>query len=371
MAAAGCIYALGAAFAVRWFARRPRPLAPRCPSVTILKPLRGAETGLYESLASFCVQDYPAPVQIVFGTGSADDPCVPVVRKLIGDFPGCDLALIIDERIHGTNGKVSTLVNLERHIRNELIVVSDSDILVQPDYLRGIAGSFEHRDVGLVTCLYRGNAQAGVWSRLSALAIDYHFLPSVLVGLGLRMAHPCLGSTIALGRTTLRRIGGFQAFARQLADDYALGAAVRDAGMDVAIAAPVVAHSCTERSARELFGHELRWARTIRAIDPKGFAGSVVTHPLPFALLFAALSGFDPFAWIVVDAAIACRLLLMLAVDRSFPGQPRGRWLLPLRDLLSFAIFLASFFVGKVSWRGRRYRVLADGTLSPVNETAP
>lgn len=370
--AVGCIYALGAAFAVRSFARASGAQSSGShPGIAVLKPLRGAEPGLYQALASFCVQDYPGPVQILFGAREAADACVPVVRKLIAAFPACDLELVIDGQVHGANGKVSNLINLARRIRHDLVVVSDGDIRVQNDYLGGIAGAFAAPDTGLVTCLYRGEPQAGLWSRLSAMAIDYHFLPSVLVGLRLRLAHPCLGSTVAFTRETLTRIGGFAAFADQLADDYAIGAAVRQTGKHIVVASPVVTHICSERTARELVHHELRWARTIRAIDPKGFAGSVVTHPLPFALLFAVVSGFSPVGWLAIAAALACRVVVMYQVDHAFPGVSHSRWLLPLRDLLSFVIFAASFFVAVVSWRGQRYRVGADGTLTPWKETAP
>lgn len=370
--ALACVYALGAVFAVRAFARGSHTsILSSYPSIAVLKPLRGAEPGLYEVLASFCVQDYPGPVQIVFGVRDAADACVPIVRKLIADFPDCDLELVIDAQMHGANGKVSNLINLSRRIRHDLLVVSDSDIRVPPGYLRGIVTPFMSPDIGLATCLYRGEPQAGLWSRLSAMAIDYQFLPSVLVGLRLRLADPCLGSTIAFTRETLKRIGGFAAFADQLADDYAIGAAVRQTGQQIVVAAPVVTHVCSERTARDLVSHELRWARTIRAIDPKGFAGSVLTHPLPFALLFAALSGFGPLGWMAIALALACRLAVLHQVDRAFPGVSHPRWLLPLRDLLSFLVFVSSFFVAVVSWRGQRYRVHADGTLSPWKETAP
>lgn len=371
VAGLGSLYALGAAIAVLAFARRPVVPAQRFPGIAIMKPVRGAEPGLYEALASFCTQDYPAPVQILFGASRADDPCVPVLRKLIGDFPACDLELIIDGQTHGANGKVNSLINLTRRIRHELVIVSDGDIQVQPDYLRGVVSAFTDEEVGLVTCMYRGVPQAGLWAQLSAMGIDYHFLPNVLVGASLKLAHPCLGSTIALRRDTLDRIGGFRPFADHLADDYAIGAAVRGTGLNVALGAPVVSHLCTERTARELLRHELRWARTIRAIDPVGFAGSVVTHPLPFALLFAALSGFSWPGWTAIAVALACRLVVVRAVDRCTPGVAHAKWLLPMRDLLSFAIFVSSFFVGVVSWRGQRYRVLADGTLSRLNDTVP
>ena len=146
---------------------------------------------------------------------------------------------------------------------------------------------------------------------------------------------------------------------------------MRDASKHIVVAPPVVTHLCCERTARELLHHELRWARTIRAIDPKGFAGSVLTHPLPFALLSAALSGFARAGWLAIALALACRLAVLREVDRAFPGVSHSRWLLPVRDILSFFIFTASFFVAVVNWRGQHYRVGADGTLMPWKETTP
>jgi len=200
------------------------------------------------------------------------------------------------------------------------------------------------------------------------MGIDYHFLPNVLVGLQLGMARPCFGSTIALRRETLAEIGGFEAFAGYIADDYAIGEAVRAAGMKVAIPSLVLAHSCTERSAVELLRHELRWVRTLRAVAPAGYAGMVITHPLPFALLGAWLSGFGIPGMASVAAAIACRLVLQLQVDHALRVSMGRWWLGPARDLLASAMYVAGFFGDVVSWRGRRYKVRADGTLVPVVE---
>src|SRR5262249_48223926 len=155
---------------------------------------------------------------------------------------------------------------LEGRIRHEVVILADADIRVRPDYLREVIAALELPNVGGVTCLYRGVARGGVWARLASMGIDYHFLPSVLVGLKLGLARPCFGSTIALRRETLAAIGGFRAFVDYIADDYAIGEAIRSAGMKVAIPSLVLAHSCSERSAAELLGHELRWARTLRAV---------------------------------------------------------------------------------------------------------
>lgn len=367
-AAAGCVYALVAAWSARDFARRAAALAAtNCPAVTILKPLHGSEPDLYGNLAGFCVQDYPSPVQIVFGVADPADPAVAIVRKLIADFPDRDLALTIDAHRHGANGKVSNLINMLGEARHELLVISDSDIVVGRDYLQAVVASLDRPGVGLVTCLYRGAATTGAWARLAAAAIDYHFLPGVLVGLKFGLAKPCFGSTLALRKETLDRIGGLQAVADELADDYALGALVRGAGLTIAMPSMVVAHLCAERSARELFRHELRWARTIRSVDPLGYYGLAITHALPFALLGVLLGGVTPAAMIVVGALV-CRFVLQVELDRSFRLRDDVFWMGPVRDILSFVVFVASFFGRGVEWRGHRYGVRADNKLAYYGE---
>jgi ceramide glucosyltransferase len=200
------------------------------------------------------------------------------------------------------------------------------------------------------------------------MGIDYHFVPGVVVGHPLGLARPCFGSTIALRRETLASIGGFAAFAAHLADDYAIGQAVRDRGLKVAIPPFFVAHACSEQSAAERLRHELRWARTTRAVSPLGFAGSILTHPLPLALIGAGLTGFGVSGIALVGVALGCRLVLQLQVDHTL-GVPADRWWLgPARDLLAFAIHVASYFVSIVSWRGQRYRVRSDGTLTAIGE---
>ena len=367
-AALGCFYALFASWAVRKFMRATASeRAKAYPAVTVLKPLHGAEPGLYRHLAGFCVQDYPSPVQIVFGVADPSDPAVEIVRALIAAFPDRALTLAVNSRRHGVNAKVSNLINMLSEARHDVLVVSDSDIVVAPDYLQKIVASLEQPGVGLVTCLYRGVAATGIWSSLTAAAIDYHFLPNVLVGLKLALATPCFGSTIALRKTTLATIGGFEAVADRLADDYALGALVRRAGLTVAIPHCTVAHVCTERSARDLLGHELRWARTILSIDPFGFAGLVVTHALPLALIGMALGGVTP-AGLIAVVAIVCRFVLQSELDRAFQLRDKLFWLGPLRDVLSFVVFVMSFFSRGIEWRGHRYGVQADKSLAYYGE---
>src|SRR6202163_2255739 len=220
VALAGCVYALGAAFVFRRFVGENGPPPAIFPGVTILKPLRGVEPGLYDDLASFCDQSYPGPVQILFGLEDAADAAIAVVNRLIAEHPGQDLQLILQHAPpSGLNPKVATLIGLQPHIRHDVVVLADADIAVAQDYLCNTVAALGLRDVGAVTCLYRGVPRGGLWARLASMGIDYHFLPNVLVGLSLDLARPCFGSTIAIRRETLAAIGGFEAFLDYIADD--------------------------------------------------------------------------------------------------------------------------------------------------------
>jgi ceramide glucosyltransferase len=367
-AALGCAYALFGTTAARDFARSTAAAPPESfPPVTILKALHGAEPDLYAHLASFCLQDYPSPVQIVFGVADPADPAVAAVRSLVAEFPDRDLELVISSRRHGANAKVSNLINMQSQARHEVLVIADSDIAVPRDYLTTVAATLSQPGVGLVTCLYCGAAANGIWSRLSAAAIDYHFLPNVLIGLKLGLATPCFGSTIALTKATLAKLGGLQLVADQLADDYGLGMAARRAGLKVVIPPLIVTHVCAERSARELLFHEIRWARTIRAVDSLGYAGLAITHAFPLALLGVILGGLTPAAFILA-VALTCRFALQAELRRLFQLRNGIFWLGPIRDILSFIVFVASFLGRRVEWRGQRYGVKADHTLAYYSE---
>jgi ceramide glucosyltransferase len=367
IAISGCIYALFATRLLRRLAQRSSIALTSSPGMTVLKPLCGAEAELEANLASFCDQDYNGNIQLLFGIHDPVDPAGAVVQRLRKRFPNHDIELVVDPSIKGSNRKVSNLVNMLPRVRHEIVAASDSDIRVQRDYLRVVAYALSAPGVGLVTCLYRGIPVAGLWSSLSAAAINQHFLPSVLVGLKLGLARPCFGSTIAIRAETLDRIGGFGAFSQHFADDYAMGEAVRKLGLKLAIPQFLLDHICSEQSFGELFSHELRWARTIRSIDPLGYAGSVATNPLPFALAAAALQGFGAAGFGLIALTLACRLLVSIQVNAMRDGDGRGvsPWLSPLRDLLSFAVFLASFVPRPMIWRGHRCELRPDGTLTP------
>jgi ceramide glucosyltransferase len=369
VALVGCSISLGAMATVRVFGHAHHPIdAMAVKGITVLKPLHGTEPRLYENLLSFLMQEYAGEVQIVFGVGSACDPALVTVRQLMRDFPNRDLDLVIGDGACEGNAKIANLVAMSALIRHEIVVLSDSDMQVRRRYLQQISTALAQPGVGLVTCLYRGESNGGAWSLLSSMAIDFHFLPSVLLGLRLNKARPCMGATMAFSTQTLQAIGGFATFSRHLADDYAIGEAVRAIGQKVVVAPQVIVHRCSEQDVFELFLHEVRWARTLRAIDPAGFAGSFLTNPLPFAIVAVGLRGFDAIGLGGLIATLVCRAALQWQVERTV-GIATHRWLLtPVRDVLSFAVFCASFVVNDVVWRGHRYRIASDGTLTEYRD---
>ncbi len=370
-AGVGCFYLLVSSMAVLRHQRRDR-IPPRSPvSVTILKPLHGAEPRLAERLASFCDQTYGAPVQLVCGVHDAADGAVAAVMQLADANPRADITLKIDGHQHGSNRKISNLANILPLARHETLVIADSDIEVGPNYLASITANLAQSGVGAVTCLYHGVGGPGPWSQLAALAINAHFLPNVVSAVSFGLAQPCFGSTVAMSRATLSRIGGLETFANCLADDYAIGAAVREAGLKVAIPSFSVAHVCFETSLHGLLTHELRAARTIKSIDRLGYCGTIISHPLPLALISVSLGG-GAEAMLLAALALACRGALCLSVEHAFGLQRQAYWLLPFRDLLSFAVFVLSFFGASVSWRGARYRLGRGGRMiSDRHRAAP
>jgi ceramide glucosyltransferase len=256
---------------------------------------------------------------------------------------------------------MSNLMNIIGRAQHDIIVMIDSDILVGRDHLGRVVGQLQQRGVGAVTCLYCGIAGGGLWSRLSAMNVNLQFLPSVIVGIATRLAQPCFGSTVALTRAMLERIGGLQRFVDQLWDDYAIGQAVRETGKRVAISSMTVGHVSAESTGREFFDYQLRNGRTIGSIDPAGYAGAVIIHPFALSLLALLLDPGQP-ALAIVLAAIVSRLALAACMRRRF-GLRSNYWLLPVHDIAAFAIYLMSFFGGTVMWRGQRYRFQSDGSL--------
>jgi ceramide glucosyltransferase len=338
------------------------------PPVTIVKPLHGNEWALLANLSSFCRQDYPGPVQFLFGVHDSADPALQTVDDLRRHFPEADITVVADTRLYGPNRKISNILNMLPQARHDVLVFADSDVSVGPNYLRNVIGELQKPGVGLVTCAYRGQPDPGFWPRLSAKATNYQFLPGVVTGLALGLARPCFGQTIVMRRDTLEKIGGFTPFVRHLAEDHAIGEAVRLIGEKVVIPPFTISHACVESSAAQLIAHELRWSRTIRRIDPLGHLGSALVHPFAFALLAVIFSAGGWWAWSLALAAMCARLALKLLSDRALKQAHRDLWLLPFWDIVSFAIFVASFWSSRVIWRGVSFKVDGDGLLSAAQD---
>jgi len=364
-AALGCIYYVLASYLVIRFRMRRasvrRDDGDASPPMTVLKPLRGAEPRLLGRLSSFCIQKYDGPIQLVFGTHDCTDPAIEVVKRLQADFPEQSITLKIDPQEHGANRKISNLVNMMPLAKNEILIIADSDIEVGPHYYSSVVRELKRNGVGAVTCLYHGVAEAGLWSRLSALTINSYFLPQVILALSFRLAQPCFGSTIAIRRSTLTSVGGFQAFSDVLADDYAIGEAVRACGQAVVVPPMSVAHVCLDNDFRSMMQQQLRFARTIRSIDPLGYVGSIITHPFPLALIGAS-SGSTSCLYLAA-LALGCRVLACVSVERAFRLNWQHYWLIPIQDIISFGAYLGSYMGRTVVWREQRYRVLQDGGL--------
>ena len=367
--ALGCLFMLFAA-ALMWSSTRPQPATEPAPDLTILKPLHGDEAGLYENLASFCEQDYSGAVQIVFGVENPNDPAIAVVERLRAAYPGKALELVIEPRAVGSNPKVANLINMSGRIAHDVIVLADSDIRVRRDYLARLVGALERQGGGAVSCPYYGISTGSLWSQLAQLTIDSHFLPGVVVGARLKLSQPCLGSTIALRRSSLSAIGGFEPLADCLADDYVLGELLRERGEPVSMLPFAVGHVCAESSIVELWRHELRWALTIRTVDPLGYLGWTVSHAFPLALIAWLLGGSWP-AIVLAVAALVCRAVLISATERGYGLPPHPYWLIPVRDLLSFAVFVAGFVARDVSWRGHHYELMSEGILKSDRRLRP
>lgn len=364
MAVVGCAYVIIAALLTARHLSRPESTTLLFSAVSLIKPLHGIYPGMAAVLEGFCDQDYPAPVQIVFGVQDPADPAIALIEDLQARRPDIDIELVIDITQHGINRKISNLINITARARHPLLVHSDADIAVTPDYLRRVNAALRVGGVGAVTCLYVGADDGSPWSRLGAMALNYGFLPNAVLGKVLGMAQPCFGSTIALTSTTLARIGGFQAFSNHLADDYEIGRAVRALGLTIAIPPMAVSHVCIEGSGSHLLDHELRWGRTVRQVDPAGYAGSLITYPFALSLIAGALLGFSLPSLALIFAALGVRLACKACIDRATGARAGHWWLIPARDLLSFGVFIASFTVNNVGWQGRRFRVGRDGVLS-------
>lgn len=379
LAVAGLGYFAAALVAARLFlATHHKQHAAFAPSVSILKSLKGLDPGMLDAFRSHCRQVYAGEYELVFGVGSMSDPAVATVEQLRSEFPEVAIQLIECPESLGTNGKVSTLAQLVPHAHHEFLLINDSDITVGPRYLERILSCFarssmEHprnpQPVGLVTALYRGRALRTLPSRFEALGIATDFNPAVLLSRmlerGLRYG---LGSTLAVRREALERIGGYASLADQLADDYELGARIAQAGYGVQLSPEVVETSIPAYTWRDFADHQLRWLRTVRDARPWGYAGLVFTHGLSWAALNVVVSGLSPMSLWLLGLSFFLRLTLAMTVGAEVLGDHQvlpSLWLLPFRDMVAMGLWVGGFAGNTIVWRGERF-VVQKGKLQKI-----
>jgi ceramide glucosyltransferase len=346
------------------FLRRPKTSAQHTPPVSILKPLKGTDPEMYENFRSHCLQDYP-DYEIIFGVSEPDDPAIKLVDQLKSEFPQRAIRLIVCPRQLGTNIKVSNLAQMLPHARYDHLIVNDSDIRVERDYLRRVLAPLANSEIGLVTCLYRGVANSTLGSRLESLGISTDFCPGVLVARQLEGIKFALGSTMAFRRRDLAAIGGFEALADYLADDYHLGNRIAALGLKVELSDIVVETFLPRYSLREFLAHQLRWARAVRDSRFWGYLGLGISFGLVWALLALILANGAGWAWELFGATAIMRFGVALLVGvRVLHDRYTLRWLLliPLRDAVAMLVWLMSFAGHTVSWRGDIFK-LQDGKL--------
>ena len=372
-ALAGAGYYLVCLWSARSYLRETRlrlhehaALSVSLPPVSILKPLKGVDPQIYESFRSHCDQDYPADYEIIFGVSEADDPAVAIVRRLQQEFPQKRIELIVCSERLGVNVKVSNLVQMLRSARYDTLLVNDSDIRVDPGYLRRVVTPLNDPGIGMVTCLYRGIANATLGSRLEALGISTDFAPGVLVARsvegGVRFG---LGSTLVFRRRELQAIGGFEVLLDYLADDYELGKRIHDLGKRVELSENVVETFLPAYTLTHFFQHQLRWGRAIRDSRRAGYIGLLFTFGLPWALVEAIANYREVWAWVLLMVVAILRVAVALVVGGNVLGDRQALdWLfiLPLRDSIAVLVWIASFGGNTINWRGDAF-VLKNGRL--------
>jgi len=335
--------------------------AVKTAAISILKPVHGRDPRFYEAIRSHAAQDYPE-FEIIFGTRDVADPALQDIERLAREFPGRPIRSVVVNTA-APNAKAGVLSELARLARYPVLLVNDSDILVEPGYLRAVAAPLEDPRNGMVTALYRAAADS-LPARWEALGIATEFAPSVLVARLLGVAEFALGSTMVLRAADLARIGGFAAIENYLADDYQLGLRISRLGGRVVFAPTLVETSLGAESWTEAWKHQLRWSRTIRVSRPSGYYGYIVTHATLWVLVACAAG-----AWRIAAVAMSVRLIAGLSVGVGILKDAavwRQALLIPLRDLWGFAVWAGGLFGDSVEWRGQRLRLRPDGRIEYI-----
>jgi ceramide glucosyltransferase len=367
LALAGSAYFTLCIWAVRRFQGKWRTTvrADFAPPVSLLKSLRGLDPHMYAAFRSHCLQDY-GEYELLFGVSDPGDPALKLVERLQQEFPKRAVRVVPCPMSLGLNGKVSTLAQMLPQARYEHILINDSDIVAGRDYLRRVMSAFAGEQVGMVTTLYRGLAGATLPSKLEALGLSSDFMGGVLVARemegGVRFA---LGATIATTKSVLHEIGGLEALVDHLGDDYELGARTAAAGYKVELADAVVETALPDYSWREFWAHQMRWARNVKDRRRAQYFGLIVTFGLAWGVLAVLAAPWAWWTWAALGVIGVVRAAAAIAIGRGVLADPnvlRDLWLLPLRDFLALAVWLASFAGNKIEWRGLKFKV-RDGKL--------
>ena len=351
--------------ALRYLQVRPPTLLGTEP-ISILKPLAGLDLDLESNLRTFFEQDYPS-FEILFAVRSESDPAVQVVSRLQHEYSKIPSRLVITGEPAYPNAKVFSLEHMMAAAGNDLLVMSDSDIRVTPDLLRTAAAEFQDAPLGVATCPYRAVPGPSFWSRLEATGMNTDFWGGALVARMLEGMRFAVGPTIVARRRVLQAIGGFARLKDYLAEDFVMGQFAADAGHGVILSSYVIEHHIGSATFGENIAHRLRWARSTRRSRPAGYIGQLFTMPLPLALIVSAVS---PAWWPVLPIAVVVRVVAAYMVSGRVL-RARLNWaLLPIEDLMGFFFWIAGFFGNTISWRGRRYRLSADGRFALISEPA-
>ncbi|MGC1758962.1 MAG: bacteriohopanetetrol glucosamine biosynthesis glycosyltransferase HpnI [Candidatus Cybelea sp.] len=363
-------YAVVAIVSVARFQRREREpdTLDYLPPVSLLVPLHGAEPGLEENLRAFALQDYPV-YQLVLGVARADDPALAIAQRVAAALPDRNIEINVGEVPSARNPKIANVLSMMRLVRHKVLVLADSDTRVDPAYVRSVTADLYEPGVGVVTCLFGGVPDGSFSSKLGAMFMNEQFIPSVLVNRLFGPTRHCLGPTNAVRSAVLSAIGGFEALAPHLADDFMLGNHIAARGLRVVISRYVVRTIVSDSSLATLWNHELRWHRTIRGVQPAGYAGMFLTYPVPLALL-ALVFGLRPRRLGALFVAALARIALQRVSARALGVVPASAWLVLPRDLFGIAVWACGLTGNAVRWRGAQLHVEAGNVLAERHETA-
>lgn len=373
LAVAPLAYYLVAIFAaVRFFRRRRNRRAVEfTPPVSLLKPVHGVDFASPTNFESFCRQNYPE-YEILFCVNDMEDSAVPLIRQAMRDFPECSIRILSNAPKIGSNQKVNNLIVLAQEAKHEIIVQSDGDVRVSPDYLKNVVAEFADPAVGVVSCFYRGMAEQNFWAEVEAVGAASDFLAGAAVASLPGRVTFALGASVATTKSWLAKIGGYEALADLLADDYEIGNRAHKAGGKVLLSREVVWTMYPVQTRKSFWEHQVRWARTVRIVRPASFVALVVTHGLPWCVLAAVVA---PSIWVgagFLGGYLFLRLLMAWVVGVWGVGDEVLRkklWLVPVRDAIYFAVWVAGFVSNRVTWGGVEFAI-EGGRMREVEEAA-